>query len=704
MLMVSLWAPFGLDAHAQTRDSRYEDSRYEDSQYEDSRYEDYQADNSDAIYQAYQQQLQENRHRSSYNRSAYDRQLHRNQTAQTYLPPVHIAPQFPNSRPNPHRTESRNGRFNSVQNYARPSNPAYAKLSDDRRTAAQPTPARKPRASAQARHASNPSREPAQTEHVYLQDRLASAISRKLNRPDLLKPNDQVTFAPNLRIAAPDPTTAQVAQQKSTPQLKSTPQPEPKPYREFAPQPTTQLAAFEPQSFPYTPGQSEITPSRQAAEEFLDDRYASSDVTPEKLTAQKYDTADPGDHAATNHDRFAPALTATQDYPQKRSVLEREFEVGLASTPTTYSYPQVAVAEDDSHVVPSSLQSQPRRSAKPSLPESRRAKQPAHNFNTSVPDRIPPQRNRLRKNRSAVRVAQEASDSDGPKLPALYSDSNDQRSSDPRFKRGGSQSKNDPTDDFDPIDDSTDLNKDRIRSRLDDDFDDLEDIDDDSPDLGDDEPAINRPRVRPCNEFRDELLATSIRDISLDVSPRAQSEEARYGGPTRQWTDRSGNVIGQGQMVDLRRGYVLLDSGQKLPYAKLGIEDLAAVSEFWRIPTVCLLGNRGGSPYRSWTPQTVTWTASALCHKPLYFENRQLERYGHSRGPFAQPIHSTLHFFTSLVSVPYQSAINPPNECQYALGFFRPGDCAPWLKDPIPISLEGIRRQALFTTGAAFYP
>ena len=274
--------------------------------------------------------------------------------------------------------------------------------------------------------------------------------------------------------------------------------------------------------------------------------------------------------------------------------------------------------------------------------------------------------------------------------------------------RSGSGTKPDLRDDLESLDDDDrerDLEDERIRSRLDDDLADLDDLDDvDDEGFDDDGLQVQRPTDRACNEFRDELLSTSIRDIALDVSPPAYSESSRYGGPVRSWTDRSGNVIAEGTMVDLRRGYVILDSGQKIPYAKLGVSDLAVVSEFWRLPTVCLLGNRGGSPYRSWTPSTVTWKATSLCHKPLYFENRQLERYGHSRGPIAQPLHSTAHFFVSLVSLPYQTALNPPNECQYALGFFRPGGCAPWLKDPIPISLEAAGRQALITTGAAFIP
>ncbi len=243
----------------------------------------------------------------------------------------------------------------------------------------------------------------------------------------------------------------------------------------------------------------------------------------------------------------------------------------------------------------------------------------------------------------------------------------------------------------------------RARSALDAELDDL--IDDDEDPFDEDEDSDGPPVFdeRGCEELRGLLLDTSIRDISLDISPPASPRRAEIENLTRSWTDPSGTVLATGTMIDLRRGYVILDSGLKLPYAKLSEADWAAIHENWLLPSVCSVGQRG-SVQRNWAPQTVSWHASSLCHKPLYFENVQLERYGHSRGPYMQPVHSTLHFFKSILFLPYKTAINPPNECQYALGFYRPGNCAPWLLDPIPFSRAGIRRQALASVGLAFIP
>lgn len=102
---------------------------------------------------------------------------------------------------------------------------------------------------------------------------------------------------------------------------------------------------------------------------------------------------------------------------------------------------------------------------------------------------------------------------------------------------------------------------------------------------------------------------------------------------------------------------------------------------------------------RCWAPQTFVWTASAACSKPLYFQHIQLERYGHSRGPIIQPILSAAHFFGNVAISPYKAGIHPPNECMYALGYYRPGDCAPWLREPWPWSAKGAASQALSAVG-----
>lgn len=109
-------------------------------------------------------------------------------------------------------------------------------------------------------------------------------------------------------------------------------------------------------------------------------------------------------------------------------------------------------------------------------------------------------------------------------------------------------------------------------------------------------------------------------------------------------------------------------------------------------------------PYmgRAFPMITYTWKSSGLCHKPLYFEQVQLERYGHSWGPVLQPIVSGAHFFATIPILPYKMGVEPPCECIYALGYYRPGNCAPYHIPPFPISVKGAALQGAATTGLIF--
>jgi hypothetical protein len=105
---------------------------------------------------------------------------------------------------------------------------------------------------------------------------------------------------------------------------------------------------------------------------------------------------------------------------------------------------------------------------------------------------------------------------------------------------------------------------------------------------------------------------------------------------------------------------------------------------------------------RNWECSTFTWKASLACHKPLYFEEVALERYGHALNPLIGPVWSGAHFFLTIPTLPYQMSLAPPNECQYVLGYYRPGDCAPYLVPPIPLSIEAALIEAGSVVGGVF--
>jgi len=177
------------------------------------------------------------------------------------------------------------------------------------------------------------------------------------------------------------------------------------------------------------------------------------------------------------------------------------------------------------------------------------------------------------------------------------------------------------------------------------------------------------------------------------------SREDKYFVLGREWRTRDNKLRTVGRLIAYRDGdvHIATDDGStvKIPFRTLGDDELAWVTAYWLIPSECTLPKEE-APIRDFTMLTFTWKASGLCHKPLYFEQRALERYGHSTGPISQPILSSAHFFASTAVLPYKMGMNPPNECMYALGYYRPGSCAPYLVPPIPLSLRG----AIFQAGA----
>jgi hypothetical protein len=83
---------------------------------------------------------------------------------------------------------------------------------------------------------------------------------------------------------------------------------------------------------------------------------------------------------------------------------------------------------------------------------------------------------------------------------------------------------------------------------------------------------------------------------------------------------------------------------------------------------------------RPWSGVCYFWEAPVLSYGPLYFEETNLERYGYSqtylRG--VQPLVSSAHFFGTVVASPYLLVAEPPHECVYTLGEYRPGSCVPF--------------------------
>ncbi|MCY2979466.1 MAG: hypothetical protein NTU79_12450 [Planctomycetota bacterium] len=231
-------------------------------------------------------------------------------------------------------------------------------------------------------------------------------------------------------------------------------------------------------------------------------------------------------------------------------------------------------------------------------------------------------------------------------------------------------------------------------------------------------PRRRDPVVLDCNVLRDSIKEFDITKINVDSSPSfievyksqgVKSPNTKEGfvasAQIRTWYNFDGEVIAEGKLVDVARGSAIIEQadGKRTTYLlrKLSDSDRVYAAQAWGFPITCSLDDRSFES-RDFVETTMTWKATGACHKPLYFEEVQLERYGHEWGPFAQPVISSAHFFGNIAVLPYKMGIHPMNECQYSLGYYRPGSCAPWTVGPVPLSLRGALNQASVVGGIAW--
>jgi hypothetical protein len=225
--------------------------------------------------------------------------------------------------------------------------------------------------------------------------------------------------------------------------------------------------------------------------------------------------------------------------------------------------------------------------------------------------------------------------------------------------------------------------------------------------------------LRSLDRVRSDTLRMFGRD-RLDITPayvpdaRTPEEIERAEERKRQqlvqsgvrpWKRKDGRLLAEGQLVDLVENKAVIATPQgrqvEVRLHELADDELCFIAAWYNLPTECTLGN---DPYlgRQFLASTMTWRASDLCHKPLYFEQVQLERYGHTAGPIAQPVISGAHFVANIALLPYTMGIHPPQECQYALGYYRPGSCAPWMVPAFPLSPRGAATAGAVYTGGVF--
>lgn len=212
-----------------------------------------------------------------------------------------------------------------------------------------------------------------------------------------------------------------------------------------------------------------------------------------------------------------------------------------------------------------------------------------------------------------------------------------------------------------------------------------------------------------------------IEPVPRPTGPARQSRTEPYGLPQAKAGALPFGQAGQLDQPEIatgsgQTGYVFGPEGVKFrcptpqdkefyrPLADLSVDILPPDAGRKPLPPECAVSEERLDPNqpRPWAPLTFTWKASGLCHKPLYFQQRHVERYGHSWGALLQPAMSHANFYASVIALPYKMGLTPPNECQYTLGFYRPNSCAPYMLDPLPLSVRAGLGEAGAWVGGVF--
>lgn len=98
-----------------------------------------------------------------------------------------------------------------------------------------------------------------------------------------------------------------------------------------------------------------------------------------------------------------------------------------------------------------------------------------------------------------------------------------------------------------------------------------------------------------------------------------------------------------------------------------------------------------------WSVSTKNWVAPTFCHYPTYYDDVMLEYHGHERCPPLQPLLSGGRFFTGIFFTPYLMTLQHPHEQVSNAGHFRPGTCAPGVRQRAPYDPTALKVQAAAT-------
>lgn len=199
------------------------------------------------------------------------------------------------------------------------------------------------------------------------------------------------------------------------------------------------------------------------------------------------------------------------------------------------------------------------------------------------------------------------------------------------------------------------------------------------------------------------LIFHSIALLALGLATTVQAQDDRADG---------GLVDGRSQLggeslYGADRSVHLHDGEFQLPQLRAPTIDLSVVGN-GRLPDVLDDPasarteplSEGPSRDGAWALTAYLWHAPNTFSNPLYFEDVMLERHGQERFKCLTPMISGTRFFATIPMLPYLATVQHPCECNYTLGYYRAGTCAPVLCQRPPYQRNAAIVEAAAISGA----
>lgn len=190
--------------------------------------------------------------------------------------------------------------------------------------------------------------------------------------------------------------------------------------------------------------------------------------------------------------------------------------------------------------------------------------------------------------------------------------------------------------------------------------------------------AMRRLPPVMASQIPNEAETGNLIQVSSRVSSPVENDRYRFAR-----TQDDNDELSKPELVDLRDidsplNRLAFEIQEGVPFGDETPDDIAIdrFGEFTLPPLdtgeIRTLGGMGNP----WALSVAAWEAPGFYHRPLYFEQPNVERYGHYV-PRWQPAISGAHFFGSIVALPYKMWVYPPCDPIYTLGHHRPGSCNP---------------------------